>query len=63
MIKKQIIEQNGNPIAVILDYQEYLDLITIAQDKEDYFDAIKAEEETTKLTPLNVVKELINEHS
>ncbi len=50
MIKTQIIEENGQPIAVILDYTEYLRLKEIEQDKQDYYSAIKTKRQNQKWT-------------
>jgi len=41
MIKKHIIKEEGKPIAVILDYNEYLELKTLAEDRKDYNTAIE----------------------
>ncbi len=45
MIKTQIIRESNNPIAVILDYEEYKRLKVIEQDKEDYDSALKVKQE------------------
>lgn len=50
MIKTQIIEENGQPIAVILDYVEYLRLKEIEQDKLDYYSAIETKRQNKKWT-------------
>ncbi|MDI6784907.1 MAG: hypothetical protein QME64_12555 [bacterium] len=41
MIKTQIVKENSKPVAVILDYKEYLRLKELAQDKSDYYSALK----------------------
>ncbi|MEI8203240.1 MAG: hypothetical protein WCH34_09530 [Bacteroidota bacterium] len=41
MIKQQIIKQENKPIAIILDYQEYLRLKEVEEDKFDYFLALQ----------------------
>jgi hypothetical protein len=41
MIHSQIIKQENKPIAIILDYQEYLRLKEIEEDKTDYFSALE----------------------
>ncbi|MBF0538637.1 MAG: hypothetical protein HQL03_10340 [Nitrospirae bacterium] len=50
MIKTQFIEENGKPIAVIMDYQEYLRFKEIEEpgaswsekeDRDDYYSAIE----------------------
>ena len=48
MIKPQIIQENGKPKAVILEYKEYLKLKEMAEDKSDYHEAIEAEMTTKK---------------
>lgn len=40
MIKTQIVREGRKPVAVILDYEEYLRLKGIAEDKEDYVTAL-----------------------
>ena len=45
MIKTQIIKEDNNPIAVILDYNEYLRLKEIEEDRIDYNTALKIKEE------------------
>lgn len=45
MIKTQIIRESNNPIAVILDYEEYKRLKEIEQDKVDYDSALKVKQE------------------
>ena len=40
MIKKYIIKEEGKPVAVILDYNEYMEFKTLAEDKKDYYSAI-----------------------
>ena len=41
MIKTQIIKEGNQPIAVILDYKEYLRLKEIEEDKFDYYTAFE----------------------
>lgn len=41
MIKTQIIKEDDKPVAVIMDYKEYLRLKEIEQDKSDYSSALK----------------------
>jgi hypothetical protein len=48
MIKTQIIRESNNPIAVILDYEEYKRLKLIEQDKEDYDSALKVKQENKR---------------
>ena len=39
MIKTQIVKENNKPVAVIMDYKEYLRLKEIAEDRADYYSA------------------------
>lgn len=48
MIKTQLIRQSKKPIAVILDYNEYLRLKEIEQDKEDYLSALNVKRTNKK---------------
>ncbi len=41
MIKTQIIRENDQPIAVILDYKEYLRLKDLEEDQKDYESAME----------------------
>ena len=41
MIKTQIIKEDRQPVAVILDYQEYMRLKGVEQDKLDYYSALE----------------------
>ncbi|MBF0564565.1 MAG: hypothetical protein HQK89_04925 [Nitrospirae bacterium] len=40
MIKTQIIKEDDKPIAVIMDYKEYLKFKELEEDKGDYFAAL-----------------------
>jgi endonuclease V-like protein UPF0215 family len=57
VIKTQIIKEEGKPVAVVMDYREYVELREKALDKEDYDDAVTAEKETKRLTPIKKVRE------
>ena len=48
MIKTQIIKEDSKPVAVILDYGEYLRLKEIEQDKVDYFSALEVKRTNKK---------------
>ena len=39
MIKTQVVKENNKPVAVIMDYKEYLRLKEIAEDRADYYSA------------------------
>ncbi|MCX7049982.1 MAG: hypothetical protein NTX50_31425 [Candidatus Sumerlaeota bacterium] len=41
MIRTQLIKESNKPIAVILDYSEYLKLLEARQDREDYLSAAR----------------------
>ena len=45
MITKQIIKNENQPVAVILDYNEYLELEQIKDDYNDYFSAVETLQE------------------
>lgn len=47
MIKTQIINEDDKPVAVILDYQEYLRLKEIEEDVSDYNSALEVKENNT----------------
>ena len=47
MIKTQIINEDDKPVAVILDYQEYLRLKEIEEDVSDYHSAFEVKEKNT----------------
>ena len=40
MIKTQIIKEDKKPVAVIMDYEEYIRLKTIEEDKSDYYSSL-----------------------
>jgi len=48
MIKKHIIKEEGKPVAVILDYKEYMELKAIAEDKADYYSGIETKRKNKK---------------
>ena len=56
MITQNIIEQDGKPVAVILDYAEYISLVERAQDREDYTEAVQAKQAPTNWTDHATVK-------
>lgn len=41
MIKTQIVKADDKPVAVIMDYKEYLRLKEIEEDREDYYSALQ----------------------
>ena len=48
MIKPQLIEIENKPVAIILDYNEYLRLKEIEEDKSDYYSALKTKLQNKK---------------
>jgi hypothetical protein len=50
MVKTQIIRKDKEPVAVILDYDEYVRLKEIEQDAEDYRSATAVKEQNKKWT-------------
>lgn len=47
MIKTQIINEDSKPVAVVLDYGEYLRLKKIEEDASDYMSALEVKEQNT----------------
>jgi hypothetical protein len=41
VIKTQIVKENNKPVAVIMDYKEYLRLKEIEEERKDYLSASK----------------------
>ena len=41
MIKTQLVKENNKPVAVVIDYKEYLRLKEIEEDKNDYYSALQ----------------------
>jgi hypothetical protein len=56
MVKTQIIRKDKEPIAVILDYNEYIRLKEIEEDTEDYRSALAVKETNSKWTAHNALK-------
>jgi hypothetical protein len=56
MIKTQIIKKENEPIAVVLDYQEYQRLKTIEEDRKDYDSAIQIKMKNKKWKSHNDLK-------
>lgn len=50
MIKTQIIKENRRPVAVILDYKEYMRLKEIEEDKTEYDSALETKKKNKKWT-------------
>ncbi|MBI5787636.1 MAG: hypothetical protein HZA78_02110 [Candidatus Schekmanbacteria bacterium] len=59
MIKTQVIKEDKKPVAVIIDYKEYLRFKQIEEDKADYYSALKVKRGNKKwVTHENLKKEL-----
>lgn len=56
MIKSQLIEIENKPVAIILDYKEYLRLKEIEEDKSDYYSALKTKLQNKKWFAHNDLK-------
>ena len=50
MIKTQIVKENNKPVAVIMDYKEYVRLRVIEQERNDYRSAAKTKAGNKKWT-------------
>ena len=59
MIKTQIVKENDKPVAVVLDYQEYLRLKEIEQDRKDYDSALQVKMKNKKWTSHKDLKKAI----
>ena len=50
MIKTQIVKENNKPVAVIMDYKEYVRLREIEQERKDYYFAARTRDANKKWT-------------
>lgn len=50
MIKTQIVKENNKPVAVIMDYREYVRLKEIEQERKDYRSAARTKAANKKWT-------------
>ena len=48
MIKTQIVKEDNRPVAVIMDYKEYLRLREIEEERKDYYSASKVKMKNKK---------------
>ena len=48
MIKTQIVKEDNKPVAVIMDYEEYLRLKEIEEDRGDYYSALQVKMKNKK---------------
>ncbi|GAB62186.1 hypothetical protein KSU1_C0590 [Candidatus Jettenia caeni] len=61
MIKTQIIKEKNKPIAVIMDYKEYLKLKQNKEDKKDYYSALETKLKNKKWISHSQLKEKLEE--
>ncbi len=59
MIKTQIIKEGRKSVAVILDYQEYMRLKEVEQDKSDYYSALEVKRKNKKWVSHNDLKKTL----
>ena len=59
MIKTQVIKERNKPIAVILDYKEYLKLKELEEYRKDYYSAVETKLKNKKWTNHKDVKKKI----
>jgi hypothetical protein len=50
VIKTQIVKENNKPVAVVMDYKEYLRLKEIEQERKDYYSAARTKASNKKWT-------------
>jgi PHD/YefM family antitoxin component YafN of YafNO toxin-antitoxin module len=48
MIKTQVVKEDNKPVAVVIDYKEYLRLKEIEEDKTDYYSALQVKMKNKK---------------
>lgn len=56
MITQNIILQDGKPVAVVVDYNETMNLIERTQDMDDYADAVQQKQTNTAWTDHETLK-------
>ncbi|OGV98459.1 MAG: hypothetical protein A3F81_00590 [Nitrospinae bacterium RIFCSPLOWO2_12_FULL_39_93] len=56
MIKTQVIKEDSMPVAVILDYKEYMRLKEVEQDRIDYYSALDVKRKNKKWVSHNALK-------
>lgn len=59
MIRTKVIKENNKPVAVIMDYKEYVRLKEIEQDRKDYYSATRTRAANKKWTGHEELKEEI----
>jgi PHD/YefM family antitoxin component YafN of YafNO toxin-antitoxin module len=60
MIKTQLVKQNNKPVAVIIDYKEYLRLKEIEEDRKDYYSALEVKLKNKKWKSHAALKKELN---
>jgi hypothetical protein len=60
VIKTQIVKENNKPVAVIMDYKEYVRLKEIEEDRKDYYSAAKTKAANKKWTSHQDLKEQLD---
>ena len=60
MIKTQLVKQDNKPVAVIVDYQEYLRLKEIEEDRNDYYAALEVKMNNKKWKSHTDLKKELN---
>jgi hypothetical protein len=60
MIKTQLVKQDNKPVAVIVDYQEYLRLKEIEEDRNDYYAALEVKMKNKKWKSHTDLKKELN---
>ena len=56
MIKTQIVKKDNKPVVVIMDYEEYLRLKEIEEDRDDYYSAVQVKAKNKKWKTHEVLK-------
>lgn len=56
MIKTQLVKENNKPVAVVIDYKEYLRLKEIEEDRNDYYAALNVKMKNKKWKSHDVLK-------
>ena len=60
MIKTQLVKQDNKPVAVIVDYKEYLRLKEIEEDRNDYYAALEVKRKNKKWKSHTDLKKELN---
>ena len=63
MIKTQIIKEDRKPVAVVLDYKEYVRLKEVEKDKIDYYSAFEVKRKNKKWTSHKDLKKTLRSSS